>query len=302
MAAIDLVNYYQGLLILQYIGKPKASATVGALVKPLVMPQVTVQTVTLSAAPTAGTFTITWNGATSAAINWNDSTATIQTKVRAITGLSATTVLGTLAGLVLTLTFTGQTVYPAPLVTATSSLTGASGAVTMTIAAVDDTLPIAVREAFNLVPGTATAVGVQLDILGKYVGVTRNGLDDADFLQLIRLAIIRNSADSSLASIQTFLQTYFPNEIRVFDYQNMRLSYLVSTSIGSQSLVRQFVSENLLPKPAGVQLATTVFAPDITKFFGFRTYHAPLHQASGYNTYTTYSMAKPWLSYKDGIS
>lgn len=171
-----------------------------------------------------------------------------------------------------------------------------------------DQMPAAVMNAFNLLGGSP-AVGVQLDVLGKYAGVTRSGvgftgpitLSDADFLSLIQLAVLTNSAGSSLSTIQALLAQFFPNEILVFDYQNMQMSYLISSTIGSQDLVQLVVSEGLLPKPMGVSLASVIYAPVIDAFFGFRTYALPAHNVSPFNDYASYQMDWPWLSYGDAI-
>lgn len=165
-------------------------------------------------------------------------------------------------------------------------------------------LPLSVQNAFNLI-GSNTAVGVQLDVLGKYAGVTRTGngfygpitLNDSDFLVFIQLAIVTNSAGSSLATIQQLLFQYFPDEILVFDYADMHMSYLIDSSVGSQALAQLFVAEGLLPKPMGVALASTIYYPGIKSFFGFRTYRLPAHNASPFNTYTSYVTTWPWLSY-----
>lgn len=170
-------------------------------------------------------------------------------------------------------------------------------------------LPIAVQNAFNLT-GTNLAVGKQLDILGKYAGVTRTGngftgsitLDDADFRSLIKLAIITNSSGSDLSTIETLLNEFFPNgEILVFDYKNMRLSYIISSAVGSQDLVQLFITEGLLPKPMGVQLSTVIYVPDTKNFFGFRTYSAPANNAKPFNTYSNFSLLWRWLTYQDGV-
>lgn len=171
-----------------------------------------------------------------------------------------------------------------------------------------DELPVKVQDAFNLI-GDETAEGVQLDVLGKYVGVTRSGngfvgpvtLNDDNFLKLIRMAIIRNAAESSLAAIQALIHTYFGNEIRVFDYQNMRMSYLISFEAGSNDLIQLFITEGLLPKPMGVELAVIIYAPTIDNFFGFRTYQNAAVNASPFNTYANYQSGRPWLSYANGI-
>lgn len=55
------------------------------------------QILTLSGVAASGTFVIRYNGNSSAAISWNDSISTIQTKVQAVTGLSAALVTGSIA-------------------------------------------------------------------------------------------------------------------------------------------------------------------------------------------------------------
>lgn len=209
MTTQDLINYYANLLIIQYLGKPKAYATIQTLVTPVIM----------------------------------------------------------------------------------------------------DQLPTQVQDAFNLT-GTSPAVGVQLDVIGKYAGVTRNGygfsgqpitLDDSDFLSLIQMAVVQNSAGSSLSDIQNLIHTFFAGEMLVFDYKTMQMSYLVSSAIGSQNLVQLFVTEGLLPKPMGVGVALVIYAPVITTFFGFRTYTLPAVNATPFNSYTDYQTDWPWLSYSNAI-
>lgn len=169
-------------------------------------------------------------------------------------------------------------------------------------------LPFDVQQAFTL----SSAQGVQLDMIARYVGVTRNGygfsgqaisLDDADFIQLIQMAILTNHSDASLNTIQNLLHTYFPGLILVFDHQNMTLSYLVNTSIGSNNLVQMFISQNLLPQPMGVQISATIYAGNITSFFGYVTYEYPYQiNNSPLNTYESYVMTRPILVYEDAIS
>lgn len=174
-----------------------------------------------------------------------------------------------------------------------------------------DQLPAAVMNAYNLF-GANTAVGVQLDVLGKYAGVKRSGfgfsgpitLDDTDFLTLIQLAILKNSAGSSLATIQSLLNQFFPGEILVFDYANMHMSYLVSSTLGSQNFIQLAISEGLLPKPMAVALAATIFVPIITTFFGFQTYALwpiPVANNTPFNSYTSYVLTRPWLTYADAV-
>lgn len=302
MTTRELINYYANLLILQYLGKPKAYATVKALVNPVVLAQVSTQSISFSPAPASGAFTLLYNGNATASIAWNDNATTIQTRLRALAGLASITVTGSIAaGLVVT--FTGVT--PPALILVVGANTLAS---TITILETDDTLPLAIQNAFNLI-GSDIAEGVQLDVLGKYLGVTRSGngftgpvvLSDADFLVLIRFATIVNTSGSSLSDIQNALHQFFNNEIFVYDYQNMHMSYLVDSDLGSQDLIQLIINENLLPKPMAVQLATVIYYPILDMFFGFRTYLLPGFRNNPFNNYAAYQTNWPWLTYQDGL-
>lgn len=166
-------------------------------------------------------------------------------------------------------------------------------------------LPEQVRDSFDL----DSAIGVQLDILAKYVGVVRSGrtfesyitLDDDDFRSLITIGIAKNYSQSSLYDIQELINTYFPQTLLVFDYQNMSMSYLFDSAIGSEQLAEMFVVNGLLPKPQGVQLSSLIYGSNINAFFGYRTYDFQPANNTGYNSYTDYQTDWPWLSYDNAI-
>ncbi len=169
-----------------------------------------------------------------------------------------------------------------------------------------DQLPTQVSNGFTI----GSAVGAQLDIIGKYVGVTRTGsglqgqtitLDDADFTTFIKLAIAQNNAGSSLGDIQAFLHTYFNGILYVFDYANMEMDYYFNSSGGSLNLAELFVTQKLLPVPMGVQLGALIYGPNLNAFFGFRTYKLPAQNVSPFNSYQSYTTNTPWLSYQDAI-
>lgn len=172
----------------------------------------------------------------------------------------------------------------------------------------DETLPFAVQNGFDLI-GTNIAIGKQLDILAKFVGVSRSvsgfthhiTLSDTDLLSLIRMAVVQNSSGSSLATIQANVHAVFGNNMLVFDAKNMQMSYYLATAIGSLDLVQAFIVEGLLPKPMGVQVAAVIYAPVLTKFFGFRTYAAAGFNNEPFNTYGTYHHDWPWLTYADSV-
>lgn len=166
-----------------------------------------------------------------------------------------------------------------------------------------DQIPIAVQNAFSV----EGAVGVQLDVIGKYVGASRVGytlngpvsLNDADYRQLIKLLIIKNNSGSSLYTIQSLLAANFPNQIVVSDNQAMGLNYVLSEALGSADLLEILVSGDYLPKPMGVGVSVVVL-PDITyPFFGFRTYLASDDTVSPFNNYGFINTHSPWLSYSE---
>jgi hypothetical protein len=306
----QLVNYYANLLILQYIGQVRAYATVQANAVPLLMPQVTVNTITFSPAPTSGTFELSYEGAPTIAMNWNASASTIQTDLQNIAGLGSVTVSGSIASGSLVVTFTGVEPVASLLVVSANSLMEGGNAVVPVVTETDVQLPLTVQNAFNLI-GSSTAIGVQLDILGKYAGVTRYGyglngaaitLDDADFLSFILMSIIKNSSGSSLATIQAFLAQYFADAILVFDYQDMRMSYFLNSNIGSQQLAQIFITSNTLPVPMGVQIGSIIYTPNLFTLFGFRTYELPGYNISPFNSYASYNMDYPWLTYADALN
>lgn len=170
-----------------------------------------------------------------------------------------------------------------------------------------DQLPIDVQNAFNI----EDAEGVQLDTLGDYVGVSRNGytlsgpvsLSDTDYRILMKMVIIKNSSGSSLATIQSLLAAAFPGFIYVSDSQSMSLNYTIIETLGTPDLLEILVTGGYLPAPMGVQVSATII-PDLEfPFFGFVTYSdpTPTNPPSPFNNYPFYQLTYPWLSYK-GVS
>lgn len=312
MTTTDLINYYANLLILQFRSQPKAYATIQTLATPTVMPQVTIQEIDFSSDPNSGAVTLLY-GTSPIVINWNDSTPTIQTNFQAVSGLGAVTVSGTVSSKSLVVTFTGVTPPAAILTVSTNTLSAISGAVAVTVTEIDVTLPLAVQNAFNVTATEATgpeAVGVQLDVIGKYVGVSRTSrgfttqitLNDHDFTSLIQLAIIQNNAGSSTFEIVNLLNQFFPNEVFMFDHQDMTIDYYVQSTIGSQDLVQVFITEGLLPRPMAVRIRALIYFSNVNIFFGFRTYKALAFKGTPFNTYQTgFNPTWKWLSYKDAI-
>jgi hypothetical protein len=335
--AYELLSYYSNLLIIQYNGAVKANATIEALAGMAIMPQSpSIYTVSFSYAPDAGAFVLGFNGLSTASIAYNASAATVQADLQALTGLGSVTVTGSIASQAMVVTMTGLTAPSPPLYLVSSTLvnnnlgsnplvteggdfiTTESGgqidsdvqsvAVYPVVAETDYTLPLAVLNGYNLT-GPNTAQGVQLDVLGKYAGVSRSGygfygqitLDDTDFLSFILIAIARNNSGSSLAAIQQIIFDFFPGEILVFDYQSMQMDYLISENVGTLQLLELFITQGLLPRPMGVQLGAILYLPNVTNVFGFRTYLLAAYNASPFNTYANYQTNAPWLSYSNAI-
>jgi hypothetical protein len=300
----ELLSYYQSLLILQYVGKLKARETIATVATGLLQTMVSKQEISFDVAPTTGQFVLRWQGSNSLAIDYNDSEADIQTAIRSITGLDDVTVSGDIQSGSFVVTFLGVDPVASLLTVFSTTLDAA-----IAIAEIDKVLPLAVQDAFNVI-GDNIAQGVQLDVIGKYVGVDRVSrgftqqivLDDTDYLTLIKMAIIRNGAQSDLGTITAFLEFFFPGQVLVFDNQLMQLSYLISSSVGSVELIQVFLVQNLLPKPMAVALTSTIYAPVINKFFGCVQYNFPFaNNNTPFNTYADYRLDWPWLSYQNSI-
>lgn len=167
-----------------------------------------------------------------------------------------------------------------------------------------DQIPTEVENAFDI----ETAVGAQLDTLGKYVGVSRDGytleqgaisLDDSDYRQLIKMVIIKNNSGSSLETIQSLLSANFPGQIFVSDNQTMGLNYVLVNSLGTDDLLEIIVTGGYLPKPMGVQVSSTIVPDFEFPFFKMRDYNNPVIDGSPFNNYPSYQLTYPWLSYSD---
>lgn len=304
----ELKQYYADLLTLQYKGKPRAYETVKAVVQPLLMPQTSEITITLSKIPLTGSFDLRYGAASVTTINvaYSATASSIQANLRTLSGLSAVTVSGSPAEGFITVKMLGVTPVSELLYASNVTMQSiGSVPVTVSILETDKILPLAVQDAFNILPGFTPAVGTQLEVLGKYAGVKRNGrgfstfltLSDSDFLLLIKMAIGRNSAQSDLASIDQFLSDFFPGQIFVYDYDNMHLGYFIAPGSISSDLLQAFIGQGLLPKPMGVTISPIIYSVNNELLFGFNTYTTVNPYASPFNSYTNYSQTVTWLTY-----
>lgn len=91
------------------------------------------QVLSMSGVPASGAFKLNYNGVQTASINWNDSTATIQSKLQAVTGLGGALVTGSLASQSLTIDLSALNDV-LTLVTASNNTLQTSGPIAITFA------------------------------------------------------------------------------------------------------------------------------------------------------------------------
>lgn len=118
-----------------------------------------IQTVTVTGAPTGGSFTLTFSGQTTAAIAYNATAATVQAALEALSNINPGDVAVTgAAGGVWSVTFTGQYAdVNVPAMTHTDSLTGGTSPA---VAVATGTSGASGVFKFGLVDGSSTQKGV----------------------------------------------------------------------------------------------------------------------------------------------
>ncbi len=139
----------------------------------------------------------------------------------------------------------------------------------MPLAANDNPLLLAIQNAFNL----PTAVGVQLDVLGKYIGAKRQQqcfsgpitLDDDTYRELLFVVAQRRTLRADTASIQAFIVNNFGGDIQVVDAFRMQMVYYYKVQPGVNIVAECFIKMGLLPSPLGVDLQLY----HESDFFGF---------------------------------
>lgn len=92
------------------------------------------QVATLSGVAASGAFVVSYDGHASASIAWNDSISTIQTKIRAITGLSLANVIGSIASQTLTFDLSAVPSGATALFVVTTNTLQTGGSVAITFA------------------------------------------------------------------------------------------------------------------------------------------------------------------------
>ena len=303
MTTLELIQYYTNILIIQYSSLIKASETVSTDASAILMPQA-FQRITFTPAPTSGTFSLIYNGTPTGLLNWNDTALTVQTALRLNPVLSNVSVQGSIATK-LNVFFTNVIESEIIIIQATNTLLSGINPVVILSAQSDKILPLAIQDAFNV----DTSVGVQLDTIGKYAGVVRDiftedgsiSLNDTDFRTFVKFAIVGNTAGSSMLNIEQNMDIFFSGQFLIFDYQNMNMSYILSSNLGSVDLFTALVQENRLPRPMAVG-ASVIIAEDVRSFFGFSTYkYHNITLAKPFNRYTAFDPTAHFLSYANGF-
>lgn len=115
-----------------------------------------------------------------------------------------------------------------------------------------------VQDAFDI----DTAVGVQLDILGKYIGATRTqggqnpALDDTSYRVVLKTKIAQNGGNQTDKSIDDFIWMFFENTgtglPRIWWVDNLDMTITYYCSLFDKATMDYASINNLLPRPAGV--------------------------------------------------
>lgn len=274
MTVQELMRYYSDLLIIQYAGKSKNVDTVQAFSFPLLLPQTSKQQITFSLVSVSGGFELVYGSTTFGPFDWDATAEEIQSAINYVTGFDDVTVSGSIASQSLIINLIGIDLPADTFAVSDNSLEdGDSKPVGTTVTTIDETLPLAVNNAFNMF-GNQLAAGVNLDTLAKYIGVRRQyttpqgviNLSDEDLLILMQIATIKNSSGSSLYAIQNLLYQFFPNQLTVTDYGEMNLYYYIAPEILSPDLFNMFLYQDLLPRPMAVGIYIITYAQT---YFGF---------------------------------
>lgn len=140
-----------------------------------------------------------------------------------------------------------------------------------------------IKNSFNL----NTAVGVQLDTIGKWLVLPRQVdfqptdgsssiLNDYYYRMILKAKVVKNQWKGTISSFYQFWNVLFagqPLQIYLVDNQNMEPVAIIWSSQVTE-MVQDLLSNNyIIPKPAGLGL--TVRRIDVDKVFGF--------YGSGYN-------------------
>lgn len=113
-----------------------------------------------------------------------------------------------------------------------------------------------------------TAIGAQLDAIGKFVGIGRNNLSDEQYRVIIKFKILKNNIGTSMKDIDDAIFKYFGNTILVNNNKNMSITYILNNNLGD--LIPILINEKLLPAPMGVGVSAITSIDPSKAYFGFK--------------------------------
>lgn len=135
-------------------------------------------------------------------------------------------------------------------------------------------LILSVRDAFDI----DEATGKALDTLAKYVGVSRNYIDqngdvkvltDEEFRTLIKFKAISNTSTASHYDIDMALYNFFGTRVRATSDGNMQMTIFVPSA--AENVITAAIQQKALPTPLGVEANKIVVQN--ARFFGFVDYN-----------------------------
>jgi len=144
-----------------------------------------------------------------------------------------------------------------------------------------------VNDAFNL----DTAIGKQLDTLGKYIKLDRflndgTKLNDEDFRILIKFRIIQNNSSHSHFSIDESIKLFFENTVIASSNNKMDIVYYIPEIL--EDVILASIQKKVLPRPMAVNL--TVIKKKDNKMFGMSSYNTTTESIlhTGFSDYLDY--------------
>lgn len=158
-----------------------------------------VQTVTISGIPTGGTFTLTWNGSTTAPIAYNAASSAVQTALQALPDGASITVTGSAGG---PYTVTFPAAIPQVVMTATGSFTGGTSP---SVAVVNTTPGVQTTYmATASIPAAFQCAGyIEQSGLVANVQETANNIKGYGTTQVLRVTISESSRSFDISFLET---------------------------------------------------------------------------------------------------
>lgn len=232
--------------------KPNILAGNGYLV---IIPLITeVQNLALSGVPASGSFTLTYLGNPTAAINWDDTASAIQTKMRAVSGLEKVVVTGTLASQSVNVAFKGVSGNPANLTVGGVGLqTAGSSSITITPTA-------------TITGETLAAAIVRTESLVQYFGLMVNAIPSqvdmlaaAAAVQALNKIAFFVSNDSAAVEVGGYLDLLRTGSLT----QSRGLFYGASTVTDALGMMAAYAGRGLSTNFSGSNTTSTMHLKDL---------------------------------------